>query len=845
MPSDIRTFPSNEQGDSFHGIPDVQSFVNVSPEDSDFAVDTFVSLRLAPEKTIAFFAGGESEIQDYAGFGAALSMVFQNGGFKVIALGSPREHAINRRNLADLGAIGTDLTGRTTLRQAAELMRRCRLTVGTDSVLSRVAVAVGVPNVVLLGGGNFGKTMPLSPLTTAVCLPLDCLGCGWQCRFQQPHCVRDVSAAVVAAAIRIAFNRVPGERPHVVAQDRSLWPVAAGRPDWAWFHGLLARQSVELTTVGRKDADLVVKNLIHPRRHMWGVPATEANARRLAVARECLQAASENLPAAFASHARMLVQDQNTAELPASPDEWIFLDEILSGLSRGDNDPHALQYRAAAMLYFRAHEIEQFDPARIPAWLVGDFIVWSILGPGLFYDIGEKETWFRRTQAFLVFMRAQVASVQVPSMRQQLAEAVSARLNLIPAYFAVENVLPLYEARAALTAEWLAGARLDFTPPPRADGRIRVGILKNHWVPSTETYATLPLFQHLPRDRFEVVLFTTGVSGCVTESVCKSRADRFVLLPQPIHEQAEAVRREQCDFLFFAVNITAVANPLALLAAFRLARVQAAGICCPLTTGMPQMDAFLAGDLTEKRADAQTDYSEQLIRLPGSGICFDYSLRPPPTPGFTVSRAQLGIAENATVFTSGANFFKIVPELRRTWARVLAGVPGSVLVLYPFGPAWTDRYPSGAFIRCFHEELRAAGVDAARLIFLNPMTSTTDVQKVMAITDIYLDSFPYTGATSLLDPLEAGVPPVTMAGDRLRFAQGDAMLRELGMPQQIAANEDDYIRIAADLAHDRNLLAARRAEVRAKMAARPAFLDPERYCAAVAETIEKLVAAAP
>ena len=65
----------------------------------------------------------------------------------------------------------------------------------------------------------------------------------------------------------------------------------------------------------------------------------------------------------------------------------------------------------------------------------------------------------------------------------------------------------------------------------------------------------------------------------------------------------------------------------------------------------------------------------------------------------------------------------------------------------------------------------------------------------MAITtDMYVDSFPYTGATSLMDPLEAGVPPITMAGDRLRFGQGDAsILRELGMPELIATSAENYI----------------------------------------------------
>jgi predicted O-linked N-acetylglucosamine transferase (SPINDLY family) len=258
---------------------------------------------------------------------------------------------------------------------------------------------------------------------------------------------------------------------------------------------------------------------------------------------------------------------------------------------------------------------------------------------------------------------------------------------------------------------------------------------------------------------------------------------------------------------------------------------------------MAKMDVFLAGDLTENRPDAQDQYREKLVKLPGSGICFDYSLRPPPS-AYQISRQTLGVDAATMVFTSGANFYKVIPELRRAWVRMLAATPNSVLMLYPFGPAWTNSYPAGAFVRCFEDELRAAGVDGKRLVLLNPMDSPNDVQKVMAITDVYVDSFPYTGATSLLDPLEAGVPPITMAGDRLRFGQGDALLRELGMPELIATSEDRYIEMAAELARDRELLAARRATVQEKMTKRPPFLDTQRFCANVARAIEELLQSA-
>src|SRR5438552_1755110 len=135
----------------------------------------------------------------------------------------------------------------------------------------------------------------------------------------------------------------------------------------------------------------------------------------------------------------------------------------------------------------------------------------------------------------------------------------------------------------------------------------------------------------------------------------------------------------------------------------------------------------------------------------------------------------------------------------------------------------------------------ARGVDPKRLVLLQPMESPSDVPKVMAITDIYLDSFPYTGATSLLDPLEAGVPPVTMTGDRLRFAQGEALLRELGMPELIATSEDDYIRIATELARDPDLRERTRRTVREKMAAKPAFLDSRSFSNKAAGVFESLV----
>lgn len=110
-----------------------------------------------------------------------------------------------------------NLCGRTTLLETAALLRRCRLYVGAESGGAHMACAVGVPNVVVLGGGHFGRFMPYSRLTTVVSLPLDCFGCNWRCQYANAHCITSLLPEVLAKAIAAALKR-PKERPAIFAQ---------------------------------------------------------------------------------------------------------------------------------------------------------------------------------------------------------------------------------------------------------------------------------------------------------------------------------------------------------------------------------------------------------------------------------------------------------------------------------------------------------------------------------------------------------------------------------------------------------------------------------------------------
>lgn len=104
------------------------------------------------------------------------------------------------------GGNAVNLTGQTSLGQMAALMRHGKIYLGADSAGLHIACAVGLRNVVLLGGAHFGRFCPYSPLTTVVCLPLDCYGCNWQCHHKRVHCLHDIRPATVLNAVRKALQ---------------------------------------------------------------------------------------------------------------------------------------------------------------------------------------------------------------------------------------------------------------------------------------------------------------------------------------------------------------------------------------------------------------------------------------------------------------------------------------------------------------------------------------------------------------------------------------------------------------------------------------------------------------
>ncbi len=546
---------------------------------------------------------------------------------------------------------------------------------------------------------------------------------------------------------------------------------------------------------------------------LGGAPGAATAIEDLAVQRRAL---AEGL-LATASDAQALapcraaVEDLALSGLPydAGEDRSDLGGRISRALASGAPPMNAVM---AAMALAPAHHFPVLDLTAVPPDLCLLYARYLMAGPAIFEDYGEAVRFAHHRLRAMEQLHTAVFQQRLPDAEAIADIAAGATNHML--YFNGVNLAPYFRLRAELLEWRLAGLNhpLHHLPPLTARPRVRIGLLHSGLDPMTETYY---LLAHLVgrQPSLEIILYLDHPpSGPLTPEFAR-RVDRIAVVPAALAAAAAHIRGDDLDVLLISRNITAGNSPAVRLAAHRLARVQIVGAASPVTSGLSSADFFLSGEANEPAADAQDHYQEALARLPGLVTTYAYAYdRDPRTRSF--ARADFGIAAADVVFFSAANCFKILPEVFQTWARILAATPGSRLMLMPYNPNWFDSYATTLFQRRIARQLADHGVAAERVVVLSAVPARTDLHAAMAMADIYLDSFPFSGACSLVDPLQVGLPIVAMDGTAFRTAVAASILRATGFDHMVCPDVESYVTRACALAGDATLRQRERDDVR-------------------------------
>ena len=144
---------------------------------------------------------------------AALAAKFLADGLQVWIVGSPNDKPVAAEIVTSAGAGGPtvrDLTGRTDLGTAIDLLSLATIVVSNDSGLMHAAAAVGVPLVALFGSSSPAFTPPMSGRAQIARIDIACSPCfRRECPLGHFKCMRDLAPSAVYDLARPALSSQP------------------------------------------------------------------------------------------------------------------------------------------------------------------------------------------------------------------------------------------------------------------------------------------------------------------------------------------------------------------------------------------------------------------------------------------------------------------------------------------------------------------------------------------------------------------------------------------------------------------------------------------------------------
>jgi protein O-GlcNAc transferase len=360
-------------------------------------------------------------------------------------------------------------------------------------------------------------------------------------------------------------------------------------------------------------------------------------------------------------------------------------------------------------------------------------------------------------------------------------------------------------------------ATLPFDRNP--DRPLRIGWVSADFRDHAVARFLLPLLRHLDRGAFASVLY-----GAVArpDAVTQQLAAFASKLRQTLGVSDEALAREvRADRIDILIDLSGHTGDNRLpLFALRPAPLQLSWLGYPMTTGAPQelIDYRISDAIADPPGLTDSHASEALWRLPACNWCYE----PPLAPEVEERPPVLRRPGAEFTFASFNAIAKLSPSCLALWARVLAAVPRSRLLLKSF--ALADADTRAALARRF----AALGIDEERLVLMAPQADTAAHLAQYRHVDLCLDSLPYNGTTTTCEALWMGVPVLTLAGAEHRSRVGASLLTHAGLPELVARDETGFVTTAAALAADPIRLAALRRGLRERLQASP-LMDGPRH----------------
>jgi protein O-GlcNAc transferase len=363
-------------------------------------------------------------------------------------------------------------------------------------------------------------------------------------------------------------------------------------------------------------------------------------------------------------------------------------------------------------------------------------------------------------------------------------------------------------------AEPLSAAIVPHSNERTTNRRLKIGYVSPDFRKHAVAYFFEPVIIAHDREHFEIFCYSNGLlDDEVTKSIQNHTNQWRSILEKSDEEAAELIRKDEIDILVDLAGHTA--KNRILLFARKPAPVQISWIGYLATTGLSTIDYKIADNYTDPPGETEHFYTENLIRLPESFLCY-LPVRDSPAIGSLPALSTGGIT-----FGSFNKLIKMTSEVFALWTKILEELPESRLILKgkSFHDKATCQYATNMFTQ------RGIAAERITLQSWDPSPKHLDMYNQV---DIGLDTFTFNGAATTCEAMWMGVPVITLAGTAYHSRVGVSLLSNVGLPELVAKTSDEYVSIAINLAKDLKRLQSLREHLRDMMKNSP-LCDAKRF----------------
>jgi predicted O-linked N-acetylglucosamine transferase (SPINDLY family) len=532
--------------------------------------------------------------------------------------------------------------------------------------------------------------------------------------------------------------------------------------------------------------------------------------------------------AAIKHYQRFLVSQTGDIELYAN------LSECLRNLNRIEEAIASLEegirhYPTAGKLHFEIVKISQMNgrtklaissAERATEILPNEYVfqLFKHLTLPIVYNTSDEIKFYKERFVLELEKLIEQTSLKTPEDKINALRGFSSFTNFYLAYQAY-NVVELQSKYANLvhqvmTANYPQWVQPQSMPPLLENGKIRVGYISSYLHSYSGTLWLTGWLRYCNHKDFEIYCYYTGNDPDLITEKFRQYSDRFHHIPHNLEAVCQQIIDDKLHILVFPeIGMDA---PTIQIAALRLAPVQCSAWGHPVTSGLPTIDYFISSELMEPE-NAQLHYSETLIKLPNIGVSY-----PKPTVGkLNNSRLDFDLREDAVIYLCCQAPFKYLPQYDFILAEIALRVPQAQFI-----------FPRGELLR---ERLKrafaAVNLDSEDYCLFRTIPTRQDYIAVNFLSDVFLDTFTWSGGNTSLEAIACNLPIVTCPGEFMRGLHAYSFLKMLGITDTIGQNEEEYIQIAVKLGLDSDW----RRDIAERMSQRQDDLFDDKVCVTALE----------